>query len=80
MAQVVQHLACIGLLLGVANPHLGQALVRWQLTRRARQVLPLHAGFDAASRDRLGPERGDGKVGGLCEAQHRMVFFFSFEF
>ncbi len=41
MLQMVQQLPGCGFLLRVANPHLGQALVGWQFTRRTAQELPL---------------------------------------
>ena len=68
--QVVEQFARPGFLVGMMNPDLWQALVRRELPRHAGQVLALHGGGDAFRRKRIGPQRGNGQIGGLGQAQH----------
>ncbi len=68
--QIVQQFASPRFLLVMHQPDLRQALVRWQLARHADQELALHARRDTFVTKGIGPQRGDGEVGGLGESQH----------
>ena len=68
--QIVQQRARPGLLLGVPDPYFWQALVGRQLAGHANQELALNAGVDSLIAQRVGPQGGNRKVGGLGQAQH----------
>jgi 2,4-dienoyl-CoA reductase-like NADH-dependent reductase (Old Yellow Enzyme family) len=70
MLQRTQQFAGAGRLRGVVNPHLGQALIGRQFTGAAGQVLALHAGSYALGHQGVGPQGGDGDVGGVGQALH----------
>lgn len=70
MLQVVQQRACPGLLLGVRDPDFWQALVRWQLPRHSGKILPLNGGNHSFCIERIGPQGGNGKIGGLGQSAH----------
>ena len=71
MAQGVEQ-AARALELGVvADPDLGQRLVRRQLAGDAAGVHPLHRGVDARVAEQVGPQGGEGQVRSAGQSFHR---------
>lgn len=71
MLQVVKQFSRPRFLGIVLNPHLRQALVRWQFAGRATKILALHAGGDTFHLERINPQGGNGKVWGLSQFPHK---------
>ena len=57
----------------VDNPDFRQALIGGQVTDATRQKGALQTGSDTFAVEGVGPESGDGEIGGLGEAKHTSV-------
>lgn len=73
--KVMKQLARPPFLHGMGNPDFGQTLVRRHAAGRSGQKFALHAGGYAFNFERICPERGDGQVRGLCQAQHKPLAY-----
>lgn len=59
----------------MCNPDFGQTLVWRHAAGHPCQKFALHAGSYAFNFKRICPERGDGQVRGLCQAQHKPLAY-----